>query len=280
MFVELALGWTTLALVHLVANAVFRCYQLLISPSAAVYLLRLQSTKEIGRVSGFSWESMLPARLRSTLYIFATSEGYLQEVLLRLLWNPVLSISRFLRRFVGPLWFFALTTLAVVFSLLLPEVHFFPWAISGLGLGLGFMALSFHRDLKIVIALSSVSSLALAWGCSEGRGGGGWLEIQPFLFGVSFLLVSALLVERFWLGRGRGMLLVLLVFSLTGFPMTPLFYGESLVMEAAIHTQRFWMLASFVMGFVVNGVSLMRALSSQILTIREVSDEAILQRAR
>lgn len=40
IFVELAFGLRWLALIHIVANALFRCYQLLISPSAVAYLLR------------------------------------------------------------------------------------------------------------------------------------------------------------------------------------------------------------------------------------------------
>ncbi|MCL2449505.1 MAG: proton-conducting membrane transporter, partial [Polyangiaceae bacterium] len=42
IFVELALGLRTVALIHIVCNALLRCYQLLVSPSAVAYLLRRQ----------------------------------------------------------------------------------------------------------------------------------------------------------------------------------------------------------------------------------------------
>lgn len=92
MFLELALGWDSLVLLHFVGNASLRCYQLLISPSVVAYLLKLQSTKS-GRRKVSHQESLeerfLPSRLRSTLYVLASQEAYMETVLNRFIfWLP------------------------------------------------------------------------------------------------------------------------------------------------------------------------------------------------
>ena len=42
IFLEVALGWHVLALIHFAGNAFLRTYQLLVSPSAVAYLIREQ----------------------------------------------------------------------------------------------------------------------------------------------------------------------------------------------------------------------------------------------
>ena len=44
MFMELALGFETLVLVHFLGNAFLRCYQLLVSPSIVTHLLRVEGS--------------------------------------------------------------------------------------------------------------------------------------------------------------------------------------------------------------------------------------------
>ncbi len=76
MFMEIALGLKTLVLIHLVLHALFRCYQLLISPSIVVdhiksmeYVDQSPYKKMIGR--------FVPTKLRTTLFTFAQQEGFL-----------------------------------------------------------------------------------------------------------------------------------------------------------------------------------------------------------
>jgi NADH-quinone oxidoreductase subunit L len=93
MFLELALGFKDLALFHFVGNASLRCYQLLISPSVVVYLLRIFSSKTSIRVSDWSVERLLPQRLRSTLYVFAMQEGGLETLLRFGFWIPLKRVA-------------------------------------------------------------------------------------------------------------------------------------------------------------------------------------------
>ncbi len=85
MFVELALGLDTLVLVHFVGNASLRCYQLLVSPSVVAYILRLQSsaTEKAKPGPDHSLEGRLFPKLRSTLYVCATQEFFMELIVNR-----------------------------------------------------------------------------------------------------------------------------------------------------------------------------------------------------
>ncbi len=85
MFVELALGFDTLVLVHFVGNASLRCYQLLVSPSVVAYILRLQSSASEQAKSkiGDPLTHSLNPRFRATLYVCATQEFYMEWIVNR-----------------------------------------------------------------------------------------------------------------------------------------------------------------------------------------------------
>lgn len=85
MFVELALGFDTLVLIHFVGNASLRCYQLLVSPSVVAYILRLQSSasEQAKPKKARTLEGMLAPRLRATLYVCATQEFYMEWIVNR-----------------------------------------------------------------------------------------------------------------------------------------------------------------------------------------------------
>ena len=89
MFVEIALGWVDVALIHLSLNAALRCYQLLVSPSAVAALLREQSSlKAPSKLNDWSVELALPQRLQNTLYVAMISQSYMETVLNFLVVRP------------------------------------------------------------------------------------------------------------------------------------------------------------------------------------------------
>src|SRR5690606_7190871 len=79
------------ALAHISANALLRCYQLLVSPSAVAYLLRQQSTLGVAQVSDERSiaKKPLPRRLLLSLYVFSISEGYLENAVRSIFWIPL-----------------------------------------------------------------------------------------------------------------------------------------------------------------------------------------------
>ncbi len=87
MFIELALGFRDLVLLHVAGNAFLRTYQLLVSPSAVTYLIREQFYSYSPNQR--SLENWLPCRLRNSLYLLSLKEWNLDSLMYRTLWNPL-----------------------------------------------------------------------------------------------------------------------------------------------------------------------------------------------
>ena len=100
IFVEIALGLTHLALLHIVSNALVRCYQLLVSPSVVAHRLRRQATAGAARATAVHtlYGRFVPESWWPTLYVFALSEGYLKDVLKVGLWFPLRRLGAALER--------------------------------------------------------------------------------------------------------------------------------------------------------------------------------------
>ncbi|MCW3088184.1 MAG: hypothetical protein JWQ78_1570, partial [Sediminibacterium sp.] len=86
IFIEVALGFHTLALVHFSGNAFLRTYQLLVSPSVLGYLIHDQffnhAPTRVTTAQGFV------KKVTNTVYLLSVKEWNLDRVLYRVLWNP------------------------------------------------------------------------------------------------------------------------------------------------------------------------------------------------
>ena len=82
IFIEIALGWHVLALIHFTGNAFLRTYQLLVSPSVLNYLVHHQyfhyHPPQGKHVSG----------LEATLYMLSIKEWNLDSIMHKFLWQP------------------------------------------------------------------------------------------------------------------------------------------------------------------------------------------------
>jgi NADH-quinone oxidoreductase subunit L len=82
IFIEVALGWHILALVHFAGNAFLRTYQLLVSPSVLNYLVHHQYFH-------YHPPQQKPvSKLNATLYILGIKEWNLDGMLYKYLWSP------------------------------------------------------------------------------------------------------------------------------------------------------------------------------------------------
>ncbi len=282
MFLELALGFKDLALVHFVGNASLRCYQLLVSPSVVSYLLRLQSSPlgasvNAGRFSDWSFERLLPKGLRDSFYVLASSEAYLEKFTHAVLWNPMVACGKYVGK--KPLAVYGITVvLAGVFA-------------SFLGGGTPAVALAALLAFALLFALHALDDDATAFGIwtrSLFAGFGvaaavsaarQWemLSVLPYLAGMvgSYLvgMVGLMSLSRearqASLGRFHGFadahpLASRLVFvsflGMSGFPISPAFFGDDLVLSASLSAHP-GVAAVFMVVFVVNGLALARAFS-------------------
>lgn len=131
IFVEIALGWEVLALVHFAGNAFLRTYQLLVSPSIVTYLIREQFYNYKPRPAAI--ESKYPKKIEYSLYILALKEFYLEEFLNTVLWRPLKKIGRLIG-------FLNIKNLVFLFV-----------PVFGLGLGLYFMKSSLPKELMFFL---------------------------------------------------------------------------------------------------------------------------------
>lgn len=82
MFIEVALGFHWLVLVHFAGNAFLRTYQLLVSPSVLNYLVHHQFFHYIKP------EQKTVSKLNAALYMLSVKEWNLDSIMFRYLWSP------------------------------------------------------------------------------------------------------------------------------------------------------------------------------------------------
>lgn len=82
MFIEVAIGWHWLVLIHFAGNAFLRTYQLLVSPSVLNYLVHHQYFHYTPP------EQKPVSRLKASLYMLGIKEWNLDTMMFRYLWSP------------------------------------------------------------------------------------------------------------------------------------------------------------------------------------------------
>ncbi len=92
IFIEVALGLETLALIHFASNAFLRSYQLLVSPSVVTYLIREKFFNYQPTVAKI--EPAWLKKLKYSLYVFSVREWHLDSFMFRFLWNPFKKLGR------------------------------------------------------------------------------------------------------------------------------------------------------------------------------------------
>jgi NAD(P)H-quinone oxidoreductase subunit 5 len=97
IFVEIGLGWTTFAIIHLISHAVLRTLQFLRSPSMLRDYNRVHSAAG-GQIdpTGEHYESFLPKNIQIWLYRVALGRGFYDPVVDRFIVAPVVGLARFL----------------------------------------------------------------------------------------------------------------------------------------------------------------------------------------
>jgi NADH:ubiquinone oxidoreductase subunit 5 (subunit L)/multisubunit Na+/H+ antiporter MnhA subunit len=95
IFIEVAMGFHTLALIHFSGNALLRTYQLLVSPSVLSYLVHdmffnfMPGKKKTG--------SAIITKIRNSFYILSVKEWNFDYLHFKYLWNPFKWMGKNLR---------------------------------------------------------------------------------------------------------------------------------------------------------------------------------------
>ena len=287
MFMELALGLEALVLVHFMGNAFLRCYQLLVSPSIVVHLLRVEGATNAGfDIQNTTRFQFLPASLRSilpeviynTLYVFSLQEGNLELLVRSILWTPLKRVGAIINN--TNLWLklvysfgsFAVVGLIIMVSgsttkyLALPVSIFMVlaslsafsqkhspysvWNAIGLSSSLAGLAIWFLNPAAWFDVVIFASGIIPAWAL-------GMIVLAKLLKNENFA-ESPFTYRAFSETQPKLSLLLFLSFlGLVGFPISPAFLGEDLLLShASSHDP--WFALPITIAFVINGIAAAR----------------------
>ena len=102
IFIEIALGWETLALIHVMGHATVRAMQFLRSPSMLSDYHRIHSGSG-GKLdaTGAHYDVLFPTRVQRALYCFTLHRGFYDAHLDFLIFMPLRKIARLLKKLEG-----------------------------------------------------------------------------------------------------------------------------------------------------------------------------------
>lgn len=285
MFIELGLGFETLALTHCFGNACLRCYQLLVSPSVVTYRLREAGATDIAfdlRTSPMaaslplSLREALPDALQNTLLVVALQEFNLEMRVRALLWDSFRALGLRLGRLGSRVRHGGIVA-AVALILTLAALDLSPRPYLGLLAALAMCCLAllaFTRKRQPLrtwtqAGLSSLLAPVATW--LAGGDARGYVEI--FLGGIlGAWLLGLWVIRRMeqchpagdnpfqfrgmdeW-RPGLALLLLLAFLGLVGFPLTPAFLGQDLLLYH-VSGEHAWLAPLITVALVLNGISL------------------------
>jgi NADH-quinone oxidoreductase subunit L len=155
MFIEIAIGWHWLVLVHFAGNAFLRTYQLLVSPSVLNYLVHHQFFHYIKPTQ------KAVSKIKASIYMLGIKEWNMDTIMFNYIWSPFKWIGKklqFLQSniFISTLAFAGIVLLVLGYS----NQHVIPSLNRALPIVLMSTALS-----VILFAFSYRQSALKAWVC-------------------------------------------------------------------------------------------------------------------
>lgn len=289
MFIEIALGWHSLALIHFAGNAFLRTYQLLVSPAIVSYLIRDQFYHFTGRVNTI--EDYLPKRIQYSLFVLSIKEWNLDKLLNQLIFTPIKRAGKYLDFLsMRNILFYFIPTFLIGLYLRYHEEFLSPnvlewlpelFALTGLLMVLKSFSERKYPQLAWTLIFLNHAWLALAISFNEHFD---WIHIAMYLSG--FLSAGLLgywvlyklqnrTPEYFDLNQYYGLvvdfprlsfLFLIASMGLMGFPISPSFIGEDLVFSH-IHSNQFFLATANALSYIISGMSLVRIYARLFLGI-------------
>ncbi len=278
VFIEVALGFHWLALIHMSGNAFLRAYQLLISPSIVTYLIREQffnfkPKKEI-KASGRK------RIIQNSLFVIGIKEWKLDGILYIYLWSPMKKIGNSFRFLNGKnVLIFSVIVFSASIWIIGSETHLpniiayaIPEIFGGISLILVLKAFSERKNVFFAWEMIVLSHfwIATAVGFNEA------FSLSDTYFYLSGVVLAGAIGYYFlkriksretfdlndfyghsynhkWLSFG----FLLTCLAMAGFPITTTFLGEDLLFTH-IHENQIVLAAFVSLNFVIVGIALMR----------------------
>lgn len=279
IFIEMALGFTNLALLHFAGNAFLRTYQLLVSPSVVTYLIREQFYNFVPRTQTI--EDSWPKRLEYSLYILCLKEWNMDSFMYRYLWNPVKEAGKKLNflNVKRVFYFFVPTYLIGLYCTYNKELvsedvlNLLPYLFSFIGLIMVLKSFSERKDVILSWTLVVMNHfwVALAISFNEQFS---FSEVHLYLSGIApagiLGYLSLFRVKRLEtyidLDQFHGhsykhpkmaLLFFLCCLGVSGFPITSAFIGEDLMFNH-IHDNQIILAVFTSLSFIIDGLAIIR----------------------
>jgi NADH-quinone oxidoreductase subunit L len=279
IFIEIALGFETLALVHVAGNAFLRTYQLLVSPSVVSYQIREQFYHFVPRAK--TLEDTWPKKIEYSLYMLSLKEWNLDSMMYRFLWNPLkrfgnrlnfLTFKRVIWLFI-PAFVIGCVLLCLKDSISPTLTGYLPALFAFIGLVMVLKSFTERKSVRVswMLVIMNHFWIALAISFNEQFD---LLHIWLYLSGVivsgiiGYLCIRRLKrlegnisLDKFY-GHSYEHPKITLVFllaclGLAGFPITPTFIGEDLIFSH-IHEKQIFLAFFVALSVILDGLSLIR----------------------
>ena len=279
IFIEVAFGLETLALIHFAGNAFLRSYQLLVSPSVVTYLIReqLYSFVPEAKEAGHTWIK----KLKYSIYVLSVKEWNLDTNMFHYLWNPPKLIGKRLGMINWPtlLWIFLPLYLAGCLLLIKPvplpaslsSALPLLFAVTGLVLVVKSFAERKQPQLSWFLIIFNHFWLVLAVSFNES------FSLSHTFIYLSGVIVSGILGAAIllWLQKVerevdlnsfqghvyehpvKAFFFLVACLGLAGFPITTTFLGEDL-MYSHIHENQLLLTSSISLSLILGGLALIR----------------------
>lgn len=280
IFIEVALGLHTLALIHFAANAFLRTYQLLVSPSVLSYLVH-------DMVFNFKSRQQQEAnpflkKIDNSLYILSIKEWNLDSFLYQFFWSPFKWMGRQIK-FIGSKISAALLLIIFLSGLYsdlfpgnIPETlyEYLPIIFSFIGLLLILKSFAERANAKTSWGLIISGQLFITLSIALFHEDFGQNHILIYLSGaivasiVGFICLHKIetIESDINLNRFHGhvyehpviaFIFLLACLGLIGFPFTPTFIGIDLLFSH-IHKQEIPLIILTALSFIFTELSVMR----------------------
>lgn len=282
IFIEVALGFYDLALIHFAGNAFLRTYQLLISPSVVAYLIREQFYNFIPR--GYIEKHSSLKKLEYSVYLLCLKEFHLDSFMYVVLWNPMKWVGRKLNFLSGKTGFAFVVLSYLIGALLIynresiPEgvVEYLPALFAFIGLIMVLKSFTERRDIQLSWVLVVMNHLWVALAVSFYEEVTD-LELAIYLSGVLLSgLVGYICLHKLrtlehtidwndFQGHayeypGLALVFFLSCLGMMAFPITPAFLGVDLIFTH-IDTGQVDFALILALSFIVVGLSVVRMYS-------------------
>jgi len=283
MFVEVALGFENLALLHFIGNAILRTYQLLISPSIVSYKIREQFYTQ--PMKSRTIENYFPIYLQNAMYILCLKEWNLDTIMYFYVWYPVRWIGKKMSFFSWQLSKYlipAFLLISITFFWIDQEFHFklLPELFGAVALILALNSFSEKKSVLQAFFLIVFNHFFIAIAVSFNE----HLVVGEIAIYISGVIVSGIIgfyvinylrnrKENLSLRRFHGHsyeypfvsnVFLLACLGLTGFPISPTFLGEDLIFSH-IHEDQLLLAFLVACSYVVGGLALIRLYSMLFL---------------